>query len=602
MEKLEQNKVLSDAKIKELSVSCKQKETDLETLSQELISFKNSFKSVSTVLLPDVRQLTDNIKDREQINEITTNSISIMLEKVLLCHKKQEEMLRFQIQNLESKIKDLDKASGEKLNYEIKLLEIQDQEEKNGLLTIIETKDQEISLLKTEKKKVESKLHNFQKKFKEEMMKYKKNLEESKHLTEMRYKEIFDGKEKVLEESVRIQNENDIISLENKDLKNEIKSLKEKFEEQVQSSSNCLSQSMTNQKENHNLKNKLIELNTLLEKCKLESKSSIINIENQLKKKENECAIMESNMIDLNDKLKSIPMEVEIKIREEEKIQYHKEMDTLNELIKNHKSIIENANLELQQKEKTIDNFFNKVEILEKDIVTLETTNHSLKDECNQLQTILTQRDSRIIDLQLKVTELKEKLKAHGEQVSHNFKALENAQQMNLSFQSKITSSEKDKANLEHSNHTLKQQNESLQEEANQLLNVLNIKDSEIDTIKKERKLIAKKLKEKNDALIFHQQKYEMNSQTIDNLQASNTELQNACKDLMNKNTNLSKAINILEDEKCSLEIVSAEQEGVKDREINNLLNRLSGSEADLLKLKKVLKRIKMKDSSSKYE
>jgi len=225
-----------------------------------------------------------------------------------------------------------------------------------------------------------------------------------------------------------------------------------------------------------------------------------------------------------------------------------------------------------------------------------------LKDECNQLQTILTQRDSRIIDLQLKVTELKEKLKAHGEQVSHNFKALENAQQMNLSFQSKITSSEKDKANLEHSNHTLKQQNESLQEEANQLLNVLNIKDSEIDTIKKERKLIAKKLKEKNDALIFHQQKYEMNSQTIDNLQASNTELQNACKDLMNKNTNLSKAINILEDEKCSLEIVSAEQEGVKDREINNLLNRLSGSEADLLKLKKVLKRIKMKDSSSKYE
>ena len=505
-----------------------------------------------------------------------------MLEKILLCYRKQEEMLRFQIQNLEIKIEDIDKASDEKLNYEIKLIEVHQQEQKNKFSTIIETKDQELSLLKTENKKIESKLQSFQKRFKEEMVKYKSNIAESKHITEMRYKEIFDEKEKALQESARIQNQCNAISLENKNLRNDLINLKGKFEEEVQ------------------MNNK--ELNSLLEKCKRESKSSIKNLETQLKQKENECAVLKNNIIDLKNKLKSIPMEVEIKTRENEKKQYDKEINSVNELIRNHKYVIQNANLELQQKDKIISEFYYNVEILDKDIATLKAANQKLKDENQQLETTLALRDSRIIDLQLRVTELKEKLNTHGEQVSNNFKALENAQKLNFSFQRKIEYFEKEKVNLEHSNDTLKQQNESLQQETDKLLNAMIMKDSEVEAINKKLKTISKKLKEKNDALISHQQKYEMNSQTIGNLQESNTELQKTCKELMNKNTELSKTLNMLEEEKFSLEVISAEQEGIKDREISNLLNRLSGSEADLLKLKKVLKVIKMKDSTGKYE
>ena len=294
---------------------------------------------------------------------------------------------------------------------------------------------------------------------------------------------------------------------------------------------------------------------------------------------------------ELTERLRLLPQEIESQVQGDERQKYEAKMQEINKLIENHKSVLENANIEIESKSQLVKAGHDQIKLLQKKVESLKSDNSKLKEKYKELESKLGQRETRLVDLQLVATESKEALKAYSTKEVQNRKALECSQKMNLQFQGKVDVLHKEKVDLEVSYDLLKKQFRKLEEDIKKLDQKVRSQADEIDTITKDRKAVAKKLKEKNDALISMQQKHEINSKNIDMVKESNYELQKSCEDLVKHNTNLSSDLKTLEEEKVNLERLLTEKEVLKDKEVENLLQRLQGSEADITRLKKLLKK-----------
>ena len=197
------------------------------------------------------------------------------------------------------------------------------------------------------------------------------------------------------------------------------------------------------------------------------------------------------------------------------------------------------------------------------------------------------------------MSDFKEKIKHFTEKEGYTSKSFEKSQQIILKLQESINCKQKENHSLQLSYNSLKKQNEELKNDLNKTLEKIISKDADIELLKKDRKAITKKLKEKNDGFVSLQKKQEITSCNIEALKESNVELQKSCEDLVKQNTSLSKALQVIEAEKKNLEKGFLDQGSVKDKEIENLLDRLHGSEVDILKLKKLLKKIQNTDTTS---
>ena len=547
------------------------------------------------VLLPDMRNVFNG--NVEEMNKLTVNSVSTIVEKILICHKKDKEMLQYQIQTLENKLNDSDKMNEEKISYEKKLAEIEQKEQKNQLVKSIELKDVEIESLKDSLVSFELESQNQMNKLKEEVNKYKNTLTVKEHSSSENCKKLYDEKEKYLQTISKLKVKNKEITDQNLKYQTEFKNI------EGINKNHLVEMSKNNQtlkeirQENLTLKKELDEFSYSSEQNIKQLKSTINLQESELKEKTRQYSNAQQQIQQLTEHVKLLPIE----IQQQEKEKYISKMEEVDRLFDNHKSVLENANVEMQSKDQLLKAAHKQITMLQRQNEDLQKVNKKTKEMSIELHTNISQRDSRLVDCQLKMSELKEKINDFSAKEAQNNKSFEKSQKMILKLQENLNCREKEKQSLQLSYNSLKKQHDELQDKLNKALVKVNSKDADIELLKRERKAVAKKIKEKNDGFVSLQQKQEITSCNIDALKESNIELQKSCEDLVKKNTNLSNALQILETEKKDLEKGILDQENVKDKEIETLLKRLHGSEVDIMKLKKLLKKVGTSDTTSIY-
>ncbi|XP_066934578.1 coiled-coil domain-containing protein 158-like isoform X2 [Clytia hemisphaerica] len=589
LEKLEMDKAHSEETIQQLNQFSKVQKNEIDSLKKQLDTYNKSFNSLSLILLPDMKSSLGG--KFEDMNSISVTSIANMVEKLLLCHRKQDEMMKFKIQNLEGKLSDQDKSSEEKLKYEKRFIEVRQQELVGQMEKSLQAKETEITSLKGSLQALETKYQNALKRFKEEILKYKASMAESEKLFETKYNEITDQKDKAVKKLTKLQNGQHDVSNLNHTMKTELKNLRENVNKKTKEYSDAKQEKKKAEKETEKFKQRIKEMVLADEQKSLESRTTISNLEDHLSHLEVEYENLQLYVQELTERLRMLPQEIESQVQGDEQQKYEAKMQEINKLIENHKSVLENANIEIESKSQLVKAGHDQIKLLQKKVESLKSDNAKLKEKNKELESKLGQRETRLVDLQLVATESKEALKAYSTKEMQNRKALECSQKMNLQFQGKVDNMHKEKVDLEVSYDLLKKQFRKVEEDMKKLDQKIRSQTQEIDTVTKDRKAIAKKLKEKNDALISMQQKHEINSKNICMVKESNFELQKSCEDLVKHNTNLSSDLRSLEEAKFKLEKLLTEKEVLKDQEVENLLQRLQGSEADINRLKKLLKR-----------
>ena len=598
MEKLEKTNVESFEAIQQLNEKSKSQTEKIESLSQELSSYNKSFNNLSMVLLPDMRNVFDG--DVEEMNKVTVSSVSTIVEKILLCHRKDKEMLQYQIQSLENKLNDSGKMNEEKISYEKKLAEVQQNEQKNQLAKSIEMKDSEIESLKESLVSFELENQNQMEKLKEEVNRYKNAMTLKEQSSADNLKKLSDEKEKYLQTISKIKIRNKELTEENMKFQIELKNLENINQNNLDEISKSEQMLTVTKQENLNLQKELDECSASYQQSVTELKSTINSQTSEIEEKTKESVDAKHYIQQLQEQVRMLPIEIRQKIENEEKEKYMTKMEEVDKLFNSHKSVLENANIEMQSKEQLLKSANKQINILQKQIEDLRKEIKSTKEKNIELHSSISQRDSRLVDCQLKMSDFKEKIKHFTEKESYASKSFDKSQKIVLKLQENINCKEKENHTLQLSYNSLKKQHEELKNDLNKTLEKVASKDADIELLKKDRKAIAKKLKEKNDGFVSLQQKQEISSCNIDALKESNLELQKSCEDLVKQNTSLSNSLQILETEKKNLEKGYLDQGSVKDKEIETLLDRLHGSEVDILKLKKLLKKIQTTDATSK--
>ena len=549
------------------------------------------------VLMSDMKDVFK--ENQEEMNKLTINSVSTIVEKILLCHKKDKEMQLYQIQSLEIKLCDYDKANEEKINYEKKLAEVQQKEQKDQLIRSLKIKEKEIENLKDSLVSFESQNQDVIKNLKEELNNCKNLVAVREQSSSDATKKFHLEKEKYLQTISILKTKNKEGTEKNKNLQLELMNLKgfnaRSSDELLQNKQTVLEL----KQENSNLKKEMDKKYHFNEQTITELKATVDVLNSDLQGRKLQNVDDRKQINQLTERLKILPIEIEDRIQEQEKEKYLSKMAEVDRLFDNHKSVLENANVEMQDKDQLLNLAQSKIKMLQKQFDNLQSENKKFKAKNIELHTNIGKRDSRLVDCQLQSSELKEKLKVFAEKEIKNNILSEKLQKKIFLLQDHLNSIEKNKHTLQISYDTMKRQYDESQEKLNKALEIFKSKDVEMEHLKSERKAVARKLKEKNSLFVSLQQKQEITFCNIDALKESNVELQKSCEELVKKNNSLSNAFQLLEKEKQDLEKGIQDQESIKDKEIESLLDRLHGSEVDIVKLKKLLKRIQTSDSSS---
>lgn len=597
LEKLEKTNIESYESNQQLNETSKCQTEKIESLSHELLSYNKSFNNLSMVLLPDMRNVFNG--DVEEMNKLTVNSVSTIVEKILLCHRKDKEMLQYQIQSLENKLNDSGKINEEKISYEKKLAEVQQNEQKNQLVKSIEMKDAEIESLKESLVTFELERQDEVKKLKEEVNRFENEMTLKEQSSSDNLKKLCDEKEKYLQVISKLKIKSKELGELNMKFQIELKNLENTNKNNLEDLSKNEQMLTVTKQENLNLKRELEEYSNSYQQNIKELKSTINLQVNEIEEKTRQNIDAQHEIQQLKEQVQMLPIEIRQQIEDKEKEKYMTKMEEVDKLFDNHKSVLENANIEMQSKDQLLKSAHKQINLLQKQIEDLQKETKNTKERNIELHSSISQRDSRLVDCQLKMSDFKEKIKHFTEKEGYTSKSFEKSQKIILKLQESINCKEKENHSLQLSYNSLKKQNEELKNDLNKTLEKIISKDADIELLKKDRKAITKKLKEKNDGFVSLQKKQEITSCNIEALKESNVELQKSCEDLVKQNTSLSKALQVIEAEKKNLEKGYLDQGSVKDKEIENLLDRLHGSEVDILKLKKLLKKIQNTDTTS---
>lgn len=286
MEKLEKTNVESFEAIQQLNEKSKSQTEKIESLSQELSSYNKSFNNLSMVLLPDMRNVFDG--DVEEMNKVTVSSVSTIVEKILLCHRKDKEMLQYQIQSLENKLNDSGKMNEEKISYEKKLAEVQQNEQKNQLVKSIEMKDSEIESLKESLVSFELENQNQMEKLKEEVNRYKNAMTLKEQSSADNLKKLSDEKEKYLQTISKIKIRNKELTEENMKFQIELKNLENINQNNLDEISKSEQMLTVTKQENLNLQKELDECSASYQQSVTELKSTINSQTSEIEEKTKE--------------------------------------------------------------------------------------------------------------------------------------------------------------------------------------------------------------------------------------------------------------------------------------------------------------------------
>ena len=597
LEKLEKTNIESYESNQQLNETSKCQTEKIESLSHELLSYNKSFNNLSMVLLPDMRNVFNG--DVEEMNKLTVNSVSTIVEKILLCHRKDKEMLQYQIQSLENKLNDSSKINQEKISYEKKLAEVQQNEQKNQLVKSIEMKDAEIESLKESLVTFELERQDEVNKLKEEVNRFENEMTLKEQSSSDNLKKLCDEKEKYLQVISKLKIKSKELGELNMKFQIELKNLENTNKNNLEDLSKNEQMLTVTKQENLNLKRELEEYSNSYQQNIKELKSTINLQVNEIEEKTRQNIDAQHEIQQLKEQVQMLPIEIRQQIEDKEKEKYMTKMEEVDKLFDNHKSVLENANIEMQSKDQLLKSAHKQINLLQKQIEDLQKETKNIKERNIELHSSISQRDSRLVDCQLKMSDFKEKIKHFTEKEGYTSKSFEKSQKIILKLQESINCKEKENHSLQLSYNSLKKQNEELKNDLNNTLEKIISKDADIELLKKDRKAITRKLKEKNDGFVSLQKKQEITSCNIEALKESNVELQKSCEDLVKQNTSLSKALQVIEAEKKNLEKGYLDQGSVKDKEIENLLDRLHGSEVDILKLKKLLKKIQNTDTTS---
>jgi len=255
--------------------------------------------------------------------------------------------------------------------------------------------------------------------------------------------------------------------------------------------------------------------------------------------------------------------------------------------------IINEKNAKIQQLGEEIDKFKTKLNLNEEVVSTFKNDymqkneallkrkdleNNALIQKCERLNTKLNE----VGTIELSLKEKHEILEISLEEEKNKCTALE---KLNLEM----------KENLKTTNF----KNDILLEESNRIKNSVQVKNNEIYNLKKDRKVIAKKLKEKHEKVLqleSNQNTYNSSISKLKNVIIENKRQYQYLQENEGKLKNEYKQIQV---EKQILEDQLLNREEAIDTEVGKLLDRLNGSKDDILFLKKMLKSHKDGDNKA---
>lgn len=588
LNKIEEEKLSSARDVTQLTESLQNTKEQLKQQKEELDLFKTSFKNISIVLIPDLRKLPG---DDSNINELSVTSASKMLEKLLLVHEKEKEMLNFKIQSLENKVLQNDKINEEKVNYEKKIVQVQYQEQKNAYVVSLESKDQDILQLNAKIKVLEDEKSQEQHKYAEIVKEHEKVMD--KYTTESN-----DRYNCVCEERDSIRNQ--LLELQSDHLKCEesIKQLRTDLDTQ-RNNHYLNSKEITGKdkrieiirNEKEDIENQMRDVVVKFEELRLSSTLERESLKNEISLKDEKIKEMTEKQKQLQDELRMVPTEVEERICKEEKEKYDKEILKINEVIENHRYILEKANVSIEQKNSIIENNNKEIENLRNQLSTTAQEISDLQRQMTNQRESLEQKDKRIINLQLKMSDLNEQQKASKQLETNCTKNLEDVKMLNVDIMKKLEICEKEKQDLMLANEQEKSQRAILQNELDFNIQTVVSKNGEIEKLRKDLKHVAHKLKGKQELILSKEKEMKKLEDDLLLLRERQDKMDKNLQKFKMKNEMLTKDMNKANSDNVSLMKLLEEKDNIQEKEVHSLLSRLQGSQADILKLKKILKK-----------
>ena len=594
LEKLESEKNTCDEKNIEIHQLLQETQKENSLLKDKNVKYQTCFGDIVRLSIPDVKKITTINEDS---SDITVRNISNLLEKVFLLNNKEREMLQYQVSSLNNKIEENNKIHEERLVYEKKLIETQYKESQNLQSVSMSSKDREFQKLTEDLNALRDKMKATEEFHKKEVA----HLEDSLRTNEENRKlniEKLQGENQRLQCSV-LQLEQDLKNndIERTNISKDSLALQEKFNiltDDLNLKNKCV---MALEKEVVQFKDNVTELESSILSLKTSSEADKVHFNKEISMKNEQSKEFLKKENELKERFSLEAANIENKVRDEEQIKYENDIREINLVIENYKSVLDEAKSDIDEKNQIIMENNEHIVNITNELHLLQKQFDDVNVELLQAKNKISLKESQVLSLHVDLEDVRIKLKDSCDKENAAAELLENANKTISSHTKHISSLEKNKLELIQSVETSTFKSEFIQQEWDKILAAVNGKNEELQAVHKEKKMIARKLKEKHELHLSKEVECGKLKEEVNKLKLQIMNTEKDYNSLKKDYGELRLGYENTIDEKNALEAVVGEQEDVKEKELAKLMKRLHGSEHDLVMLNRLIKNHKRSDS-----